>query len=520
MFDKWFKVPVHLYLQIVALSIIALGLSTSNVFMSIGTIWLLVNWILEGDFIKKLNRLKEERISWVFIFLFLFGLLSLLWSENINYGIHDLRVKLPLIIIPLVISTSKPLKKTHFYFIVYIFLTALLLTSLWNYFQFELHLNEVTDVRQMSRFISHIRFSILINLGIFFLYYLWLKGKLPALIICVLIFWLLYYQYKSQVVNGYGLFVILTMLSLLYWVKHLQIKILKRALSFGIIGVSITMIIGLTYFWKKAALEAPYVDFSKLELYTANNNGYYHQKNSNISEDGKLVYLYISEKECRKAWQERAQIHFDSLDRRGQPVVGTLYRYMTSKNLRKDSIGFTKLTDSDISNIENGFSNYRINKGLVEKMSDLKMQLFFLRAKGDPNGNSLIQRQLHLLAAGSILKKHWLIGVGIGDVQLAFEAQYESEHSLLKTENRHRSHNQFMTIWISHGLVGFIAIMLLWLLPFFKFLKTFDYLLCVVLIAFGFSFLWQDMLETQAGVTIFVFFYSLMVFKSRKNVEN
>lgn len=520
MFDKWFKVPVHLYLQVIALSIIAIGVSSSNVFMSIGTIWLLANSILEGDFKNKWERLKTEQVGWVFIFLFAFGSITLLWSENLEYGIHDLRIKLPLIVIPLVLSTSKPLRKKHFYFIVYAFLSALLLTSAWNYFQFQAHIDDVTDVRQMSRFISHVRFSVLINLGIFFSYYLWLKGKWPAVVVWPLLVWLLFYQYKSQVVNGYGLFIILTILSLIYWAKHLESKVLKRTFGFALMGVSIALVIGLTYFWQKASIVIPKIDYSTLELYTLNNNGYYHQKNTTISEDGKLVYLYISEKECRKAWQARAHIHFDSLDRKGHPVVGTLYRYMTSMDLRKDSVGFTKLSDHDIHNIENGFSNYRINRGVVEKISDLKMQLFLLRAKGDPNGNSLIQRQLHLLAAGSILKNHWLTGIGIGDVQMAFEVQYEKEHSPLKIENRHRSHNQFMTIWISHGLVGFVAILLLWLMPFFKYLKTCDYLLCVVLIAFGFSFLWQDMLETQAGVTIFAFFYSLTVFKSRKNVED
>ena len=257
-----------------------------------------------------------------------------------------------------------------------------------------------------------------------------------------------------------------------------------------------------------------------MDLYTANNNGYYHQKNTNITEDGKLVYLYVSEKECRKAWAKRSDVHFDSLDRKGHPIAGTIYRYMTSKSLRKDSIGFLSLTDLDIKNIENGYSNHKIHRGIVEKISDLKMQLFLLKSKGNPNGNSLIQRKLHLLAAGGILKEYWLFGVGVGDVQDVFSSEYEKSHSLLKIENQHRSHNQFLTIWISHGLIGFMALLLLWFLPFFKYMKTCDYLLCVVLIAFGFSLLWQDMLETQAGVTIFALFYSLMVFKSRINVEN
>ncbi|MFK8046748.1 MAG: O-antigen ligase family protein [Crocinitomicaceae bacterium] len=478
------------------------------------------NWILEGHIEEKLKRFTGEPILWVFLFLFFYGMLSLLWSTNVEYGIHDLRVKLPLLVVPLVMATSSPIPKKYFYIILYLFLGTAVFTSVWNYFQFKSHISEVSDIRQMSRFISHVRLSILINFALFFTYYLVLKRKLNLLILIPVILWLLFYLYQSQVVNGYGLFLILILLTFIYWVYHLKNKILQKLISLVFILSIIVIIIGIITLWRNAKIEVPNVDYANLELYTANGNGYYHQKNTKITEDGKLVYMYISEKESRPAWAKLSDVHFDSLDRKGQPIAGTIYRYMTSKGLRKDSIGFLSLTNTDVQNIENGFSNFKINRGLSEKIRDLKTQFFMLKSNGDPNGNSLIQRQLHLLAAGSILQGHWLFGVGVGDVQLAFSEAYQLNDSLLKVENQHRSHNQFLTIWISHGLIGFITLILLWFIPFITHLKTCDYLLCVVLLAFGFSFLWQDMLETQAGVTIFALFYSLMVFKSRKNVTD
>ncbi|MDX1348711.1 MAG: O-antigen ligase family protein [Putridiphycobacter sp.] len=520
MLDKWFNASVHFYVQLVALSAIVIGVSTSNVLMSLGTMLLLLNWLLEADFAAKRERFLQKPTSWIFVFLFGFGLISLIWSSNLAYGVHDLRIKLPLFIIPLVLSTSVPLARHYFYFLLYLFILTVVTTSLWNYYQFSKNFENVHDIRQMSRFISHIRYSVLVNLAIFFSYYLLLKKKWMMYLWAPIIVWLAFYQYKAQVVNGYGLFIILSILSIIYWIRNLKSIQWKRIALVGLATFVVTVFIGVIYVWQKTNVAIQNVDYSKLELYTANHNGYYHQRNTNISEDGKLVYLYVSEKECRAAWAKRSDVHFDSLDKKGHPIAGTLYRYMTSKDLRKDSIGFLSLTDKDIINIENGFSNYKTNKGLTEKISDLKMQLFLLKSHGDPNGNSIIQRKLHLLAAGGILKKKWLFGVGVGDVQDAFRQQYSASHSLLKLENQHRSHNQFLTVWISHGLIGFIALLLLWIIPFYKYLKTCDYLLCVVLISFGFSFLWQDMLETQAGVTIFALFYSLMVYKERKYVEN
>jgi len=387
MFDKWFKAPVHFYLQLAALSILAIGVCTSNVFMSIGTIWLLSNWVLEGQFSEKLKRFKAAPISWVFLFLFFFGMLSLLWSSNIEYGVHDLRVKLPLLVIPLVMASSKPLSKKHFYIVLYLFLVTVLITSVWNYLQYKSHIHEVSDIRQMSRFISHIRFSILINFGIFFTYYLILKRKLSALILIPVLLWLVFYQYKSQVVNGYGLFVILSILSVIYWIHHLKNRTLKRSIGVAFLISILAGGAAMIILWRNAKIEVPSVDYDQLELYTANGNGYYHQKNTKIMEDGKLVYMYISEKESRSAWAKLSNVHFDSLDRKEQPIAGTIYRYMTSKGLRKDSIGFLSLTEDDVNNIENGFSNYKIDRGLSEKIRELKTQFFMLKSNGNPNGN-------------------------------------------------------------------------------------------------------------------------------------
>jgi len=50
MFDKWLNLPAHLYLKLTALVIITVGIAISNVLMSIGTIWIISNWLIEGKF--------------------------------------------------------------------------------------------------------------------------------------------------------------------------------------------------------------------------------------------------------------------------------------------------------------------------------------------------------------------------------------------------------------------------------------------------------------------------------------
>ncbi len=517
MFDKWLNVPAHYYLHLTALTILVVGVSTANVLMSIGTIWLIANWLIEGRFNEKLERLKTRKTVWAILGLTALSFITLFWSENLEYGIHDLRIKLPFIVIPLVLGTAKPLSKKDFFRLIYFFIAGLLITSVINYWRYVQNIDVNKDIREMSRFISHVRYSILINFGIFFSYYVILKQKQLRIYFVLPLLWFLFYQYKSQTINGYALFIILCIISLVFWISQFKNKAFKRGIFIGLTVLTAAFFTSVFYLWYQSPSEIDEVDFSTLDLYTANNNGYYHVKNSTISEEGHLVYIYISEKECRKAWEKRSTLDFDGLDHKGQHLQGTLYRYMTSKNLRKDSLGFLSLSDQDIVNIENGFSNYKINNGLIEKISNLKMQMFTYKDDGDPNGHSLMQRQIHLSTGFDILKANWLFGVGIGDVQASFDEQYEANHSQLLHENRHRSHNQFLTIWISHGLIGFLLILFLFIYPFKIHLFRCDYLLSVILISFAFSFLWQDMLETQAGVTIFSLFYSLVVYKPKPN---
>lgn len=69
-------------------------------------LWTLT-WLLEGDFSGKLQRLKEYKLSWLFISLYLLYLAGLIYSSNIAYGLKDVETKLSLIIAPLVLFTSR-----------------------------------------------------------------------------------------------------------------------------------------------------------------------------------------------------------------------------------------------------------------------------------------------------------------------------------------------------------------------------------------------------------------------------
>lgn len=204
MFDKWLKLPAHHYLHLTALSILMVGLSLSNVLMSIGSIWIIANWLIEMDFKTKWNRLKKNK-TLIAILLFLFwSALSLFWSADWSYAAHDLKIKLPLLAIPLVIGTTESPNRKENQFLLFLFLGVLLFTTSWNYIRF--NRMPFINIREMSFFISHVRLSILIVIAVFLGGYAASKKLIKWWIYLPLALWFVFYLYKSQTLSGYLIF--------------------------------------------------------------------------------------------------------------------------------------------------------------------------------------------------------------------------------------------------------------------------------------------------------------------------
>jgi len=499
MFDKWLNLPAHYYLHLTALSLLMVGLPLSNVVMSIGTIWIIANWIIEGDFNNKWESFKTNKLLIAISFLFFWLSLSLAWSTDLKYGTKDLVNKLPFIVIPLVVGTREPLKRKNYTFLLYLFLISLTITTIINYFQYKN--NQLTDIRQMSMFVSHIRLGMMLCLAFFLAFYEVIKKRMNVVIALPILIWLLYYLYFSQVLIAYLIFAVLFYVSVIYFIKPKKIKlfvVFSTLVFFIIFAFNINQTI-------KSFHQPVQINFDTLNVYTANGNQYLHDSNSNLKENGKLVWIYVCEKELREEWNKKSEKSFDANDKE---VFGTLVRYMTSKNLRKDALGFSKLTKEDIKKIEKGITN--TNQGISSKLNKVYIDLYTLTDHGDPNGHSFYQRIEHFKTGLQILHNNWLFGVGVGDVQQAFDKQYDVDQSKLLLKNRHRAHNQVLTLWLSTGIIGLLLILYILFYPFVA--KPITYPLLMIMLTLIIGFLTQDLIESQAGVTLFSVFYSLGVF--------
>jgi ABC-type multidrug transport system fused ATPase/permease subunit len=512
MFDKWLKLPAHYYLNLTALSLLAVGVILSNVLMSIGTIWIIANWLIEMDFKTKLDRFKSDKKIIAISMFFILMLISFLWTDDIDYAGKDLLVKLPLITIPLVMATIKPLEHKNYKFLLYLVLASLTFTTVFNFIRYNLY--GFGDIREMSFFVSHIRLGGVICMTLFLVTFEIIKKRLSVWLIAPVLIWLLFYLVKAQTVSAYMLFTILLAVVVMFWLK-------KSKLKYVFIGVILLpLIFGTNYLYQNLSSVMPQTveinstentDFSELQWYTASRYSYYHDTLSKATENGNLVWLYVCIEECEQEWNKRSDLSYDGEDKKGQPLYGTLFRYMSSKGLRKDSIGFMSMTNKDIINVELGNPNYITDKGVKGKIEELNTQFLIYKSGGNPNGHSFIQRIEHLKTALNLIKSNWIIGVGLGDIKVAFKTQYELDNSLLNIENQHRSHNQFLTNWISLGILGFLLTAFILFAPLFSEKLTFP--LIIVSISLIFGFFTQDLIESQAGVTIFALFYTLVNYK-------
>ncbi len=164
--------------HIVLICGIIVGVFSYAAINSICTGLLVINWIAAGNLKQKLNTLRTSKIFWVLISLFLLHLLGLLYTSNFEYAIKDLKIKLPILFLPIVFITSPPLSVREFRSILKVLLITALLSSIYGMYYY-LRYFQVTffELREMSHFISHIRLSLLNTIAAFAAFYLLAKNN-------------------------------------------------------------------------------------------------------------------------------------------------------------------------------------------------------------------------------------------------------------------------------------------------------------------------------------------------------
>jgi O-antigen ligase len=108
-----------------------------------------------------------------------------------------------------------------------------------------------------------------------------------------------------------------------------------------------------------------------------------------------------------------------------------------------------------------------------------------------------------------IIKKNWLIGVGVGDAQDALNLCYKNKSELL-LKKTYNSHNQYLDVWIKIGLIGLVIFLGFLSFNFINAYNNKNYILLLLLMFYAINFLTENLLVRQSGVILFTFFINFL----------
>lgn len=516
----------HRNIYLFGVFLLAASLPLSIFTTSIAEIILILNWILEGKFLIRLNSLKKNKAFLFIGSLYFLHLAGLIYTSDFSYAFHDLKIKLPILLLPLIFSTSDKISIKTIRSILIVFVFSVLISSLISAaIFFGLTSMEYYDVREISIFISHIRLSLMVNLALFILVYysftsdatIKIKGYLK-IIALVIVIWLALFLFILKALTGIVIFILVGLV--LCWIVSSRIQDVAPRFIIRVLLITFPLLI-FSFIAKSVAkyYTSEEISFSNLDTYTSQGNLYINDTTKAARENGHYVWLYLCEEELRTGWNNISDLKYDGLDNKGQKIKYTLIRYLTSRGYRKDAGGIGQLSREDIHAIENGMANYIFldRFALYPRIYEIIWELDVLNNGGDPSDHSVAQRITYLNGARHIISKNFLFGVGTGDVQQEFNKYYDQTDSKLKKNSRRRAHNQFITFFVSFGFIGFLICILALAGPVIIKKAYLNYLLVIFLIIGFASMMNEDTLETQTGVSFFMFFYSLFIFSMRKD---
>jgi O-antigen ligase len=507
---------------VLSLLLIAAGLPLSKFFLGLAGFVCGINWLWEGEFAEKWNRLKTNKTLWLIFAFFLLHVVGVFWSPDTKDAWRDVRIKLPLLIFPLVYGTIKPMRYKFVVWTLGTFVLATLISSLITYCKsFDYRVGDEDDLREASRFVSLIRLSLMGALSVFIMArWAIIKRRWFAVVLFIVIaVW--YSFFFVQMRSLTGIVVLVSGCAVIWMVFVFRAK--RKWIGF----IPLLLIAGFIVFggckiystWQEIVPDANFDYKKQYGQLTRLGNGYTFNNIYAMSENGNLVYEYVCWEELDSVWTVRTGTKLKDRDAKGHVIEVTLLRYMASKGLRKDEEGLMQLTDADIIAVRNGQTNYKdATRNIFERrLYQVLWEIYHFSIGGNPSGNSVGMRLAFLNTAYITWSENMFFGVGTAGQTKSYMAYYARTGSELTEEYRWmHAHNQFVSVAVTLGLVGLLLFLAMLVLPAYWLKRwTFGYVAFFTVLVV--SFFTDDTLETNQGIMFYMLFTILYLFAERRN---
>lgn len=454
-------------------------------------------------------------------------LLGMTITEDVPFALYELKKVVFWVVLPLAFYISPTLIPKRFYNVLIVFglavFTATIVAIIRILFKEYFQINGFRDIT----LISHIRFSFQVLLSIIIATYFLISGskifsfKHSNILLLIFMIWMVGFLIILKSITGIIAFIGTAVVLLFLFIIRIQNKRIMVAVIFFLVFIISAPVFYVAKVWKDF-YNTEEVNTEEVDKFTASGNPYYFDFSSQEKENGNWVRLYLCERELRNEWNKKSRMKYDSLDAKGYSYSSTLIRYLTSKGLRKDSIGINSLTKDDIRAIENGIANYIYwDKGIsiYPRIYETIWEIDRYRTTGDPNYQSFSQRIEFVKASLLLIKKNPWFGIGTGNWKIKYAEIYDEMNSKLIRENQGPSHNQYLNYMVKFGIIGFIYIFSVLLIPVFRENHRYNLLFWLFIVAIGIVNFGDSNLETHMGLSFICFFYCLFLWHTPEKIK-
>lgn len=489
-------------------------------------VWVLMgaNWFLEGwsrpdgsnwhsTWSEKWRIARQSRALQAYIAFCLVLMVGLLWTADLGAGLSLLRVKLPLLVVPLVMLTTPPLEGRVRSVVLALFSGTVLVVSIIA----AVRLFTIPDLpyRDAVPYISHIRFALCCCMVIF----ISCSGlcrhggtqapklfSIHSAISAVVLLWMLCFL---VLIRSYTAVAVLLVVSLAA-VVHYRRRWWAVAVWLVLVGGGAAVVGHYVHDYYKPAplMEEP------LRECTAGGRPYHHAHDG-IVENGNLLNNYICYEELHREWGRRSNRPLTEPMYDGYCLETVLIRHLNALGLTKDSAGVWAMNDAAVSAVERGVAN-----PVYESRNPLRKMVYVMLFEREHYvhtrsvaGFTMLQRFELWRATWRVVRQHPLFGVGTGDAVGAMHAELVAMDSELIGTTKH-THCEYLSLLAMVGIVGVVVIVIMFLRPLLNgktarggMLRS--PLMIAWLLTVLVSFLTEDTLDTLAGILFCTWFLAM-----------
>lgn len=516
------------YSQALYVAILAFCSATivwGNFLITLASILLISFWILNGNYKQRVSTLLSNKAAICYLIIIAMILLRCLVQFPHQAAIRACTKYLPFLLFIFTLGSYKELTHKQFKAIILIFICSLDINTIVCVVQQFFNQTDTSNFRAVGKYMSYIRLSLFTVVACAACaHYLFYDknsdvSKIERIFLWVSVIWLTFVVVFLKTLMGYIIYALLATIFAISQIKQ-NYSSKVTIIIFAVFTALFVAVGAVLYSEARYFIFSDTINPETLDTHTQRGNAYSPYKQGTQAENGHWANMYVCPHELDSCWQARTGIgSIWTIGKNGFSYFPVICRYMASKNLRKDADGFAQLTDTDIENIKNGFTNYRFtsNSDIRKRIYEAFWEIHSYHNGDNPNGHSITQRLQFLATAKKVADTYPWIGAG-AFAQTEMFKFYERDNVLQQT-NWNLPHNQFMLMLVTTGYLGLTIFVLCFIGIVVFSRKKWNALTISWFVATIVSFLSEDTMNTLAGTAFCAFLGGIILF-AQPNIQS